>query len=104
MSPRWVGGSGYDSKGPDGSRWLDHVDSRITGATLADNVLWFAWSADKDSQRPQPFVQIAKIDASRMTLIDGPIVSDTDSAIAYPALATNADSEVAITYMVGGGN
>jgi hypothetical protein len=100
---RWVGGSGYVSKGPDGLRWLDRVDPRITGATLAGNELWLAWSVDKDSQKPQPFVKIAKIDIQRMSLIANQDIFDLDSAVAYPALATNVDNEVGISYMIGGG-
>ncbi|HEX8904969.1 MAG TPA: hypothetical protein VF771_09030, partial [Longimicrobiaceae bacterium] len=32
---RWVGTDGYVSRTPDGRRWLDRADPRITGATLA---------------------------------------------------------------------
>src|SRR5262249_35546981 len=34
---RWIGGNGYQSRTPDGHRWLDRADPRITGATLANN-------------------------------------------------------------------
>ncbi|MBV9121889.1 MAG: hypothetical protein JO112_00850, partial [Planctomycetes bacterium] len=46
---RWIGGDGYVSRTPDGRRWLDRADPRITGATLAGNELWFAWSVDTGS-------------------------------------------------------
>jgi len=101
---RWIGGNGYQSRTPDGRRWLDRADPRITGATMAGKELWFAWSVDRGSnQRPNPFVQIAHIDASNLTLIDNINVFDVDSATAYAALGTNADSEVGISYMIGGG-
>lgn len=101
---RWIGGQGYQSRTPDGRRWLDRVDPRITGAALAGGELWFAWSVDRGSnQRPKPFVQIARIDASNMTLIENINIFDSDSAIAYGALATNADQEVGISYAMGGG-
>lgn len=101
---RWIGGMGYQSRTPDGQRWLDRIDPRITGAALAGNELWFAWSVDQNSNhRPQPFVQIARIDAANLTLLENINVFDPDSAIAYGALSSNSDSEVGISYMIGGG-
>ena len=101
---RWIGGMGYQSRTPDGQRWLDRIDPRITGAAQAGNELWFAWSVDQNSNhRPQPFVQIARIDSTNLTLLENINVFDPDSAIAYGALSSNSDSEVGISYMIGGG-
>lgn len=101
---RWIGGNGYRSRTPDGARWLDRADPRLTGATLAGNSVWFAWSVDQPSnQRPNPFVQVARIDVTTMT-VENINVYDPDSATAYGALSTNADGEVGISYMIGGGN
>jgi hypothetical protein len=101
---RWIGGMGYQSRTPDGQRWLDRVDPRMTGAALAGNELWFAWSVDRNSNhRPQPFVQIARIDATNLTLLENINIFDPDSAIAYGALSSNADDEVGCSYMIGGG-
>jgi len=81
---RWIGGNGYRSRTPDNGRWLDRADPRITGATRAGNELWFAWSVDSGSnQRPRPFVQIARIDATSMTLLENVNVFDPDSATCY---------------------
>ena len=102
---RWIGGNGYQSRTPDGRRWLDRADQRITGATLAGNELWFAWSVDRGSnQRPKPFVQIARIDSSNLTLVENLNIFDADSAICYAALGTNANNEVGMSYMIGGGS
>lgn len=101
---RWIGGNGYRSRTPDGGRWLDRADPRITGATLAGNELWFAWSVDSGSNhRPRPFVQIARLDASNLTLLENINIFDPDSAICYGALSTNAKNEVGISYAIGGG-
>lgn len=101
---RWIGGNGYISRTPDGRRWLDRADPRITGATFAKNELWFAWSVDRNSNhRPNPFVQIARIDASNLTLIDNINLFDSNSATAYGALSTNENDEVGVSYMIGGG-
>jgi hypothetical protein len=102
---RWIGGNGYQSRTPDGRRWLDRADPRITGATLAGNELWFAWSVDRGSnQRPRPFVQIARVDSSNLTLVENINIFDGDSAICYAALVTNANNEVGVSYMLGGGS
>jgi hypothetical protein len=101
---RWIGGNGYMSRTPDGRRWLDRADPRLTGATFAKNELWFAWSVDRNSNhRPNPFVQIARIDASNLTLIDNINLFDSNSATAYGALSTNENDEVGVSYMIGGG-
>lgn len=101
---RWLGGnSGYISRTPDGRRWLDRADPRLSGATLAKNELWFAWTVDSGSNhRPRPFIQIAKIDATNLTLLDNVNVFDSVNATAYAALSTNEDGEVGISYMTGG--
>jgi hypothetical protein len=101
---RWIPGNGFQSRTPDGRSWLDRADPRITGATLAGNELFFAWAVDAGSNlRPQPFVQIARIDASNLTLLENINVFDPNSATCYGALSTNADGEVGISYMIGGG-
>ena len=100
---RWIGGQGYKSTTPDAQRWLDRIDPRITGATLAGNELWFAWSVDGGSnRRSNAFVQIAHIDASNLTLLENINVFDLNSATAYGALSSNADNEVGVSYMIGG--
>ena len=101
---RWITGNGYQSRTPDGRSWLDRADSRITGATLAGTELYFAWAVDAGSnQRPKPFVQIARIDSQNLTLLENINVFDPDSATCYGALSSNADNEVGISYMLGGG-
>jgi len=104
---RWIGTNGYVSRTPDGRRWLDRADPRITGATLAGNELWFAWGVDAGSnQRPQPFVQMARIQVDpgggAMTLVEDVNLFDSDSAICYAGLATNANNEIGVSYMIGG--
>ena len=88
------------------TRWpplADRADPRITGATLAGNELWFAWGVDADSNhRPKPFVQMARINSVDMSVIENVNLFDTDSAICYAGLATNANNEVGVSYMIGG--
>jgi hypothetical protein len=100
---RWIGTNGYISRTPDGRRWLDRADPRITGATLAGNELWFCWAVDADSNhRPKPFVQMARIKIPDMSLIENVNLFDPDSAICYGALSTNANGDIGVSYMIGG--
>jgi hypothetical protein len=102
---RWIGGNGYSTRTKDNRRWLDRADPRITGATLAGNALYFAWTVDTGSNhRPKPFIQIAKIDQANHTLLDNINIFDENSATAYGALATNSEGEVGISYMMAGGD
>ncbi|HYL73857.1 MAG TPA: hypothetical protein VEU96_06605 [Bryobacteraceae bacterium] len=101
---RWIPGNGFRSVLPDGQTWLDRADPRITGATLAGTDLYFAWGVNANSNhRPQPFVQIAKIDSTNLTLLENINIFDPNSAICYGGLSTNSDGEVGISYMIGGG-
>ncbi|HEX8772466.1 MAG TPA: hypothetical protein VF735_02605 [Pyrinomonadaceae bacterium] len=100
----WSGGP-YSSVTPDGRNWLQRADARHTGATMAGNELWFAWGSARGgvNARPNPFVQIARINATNMTLIENINLWDPNSAIFYAALSTNSNNEVGASYMIGGG-
>jgi hypothetical protein len=90
---------------PDGFNWLGRSDPRILGATMAGNELWFAWSAGRGgtNNRPHPYVQIARINASTFTVLDNLNIWDANVATSYAALASNANGEVGTSYMIGGG-
>jgi hypothetical protein len=100
----WSSGP-YSSVTPDGRNWLQRADARHTGATLAGNELWFAWGSAKGgvNARPNPFVQIARINATSMTLIENINLWDPTSAILYAGLSTNVNNEVGASYTIGGG-
>lgn len=100
----WARGP-MSSTTPDGRNWLQRADSRHTGATLAGNELWFAWGSNRGgaNARPNPFVQIARINATAMTLIENINLWDPNSAIFYAALSTNTNNEVGAAYTIGGG-
>ena len=102
----WTGGNGYLSETPDGFNWLRRIDPRVLGATKAGNILYFAWSVDRGgaNDRPQPYIQIARINALNMRLLNNLNIWDPDAATAYPALSTNSIREVGCSYAIGGGN
>ncbi|MGI9234854.1 MAG: hypothetical protein ACR2RD_14565 [Woeseiaceae bacterium] len=95
----------YSSPTPDGRQWLNRADSRLLGATKAGDHLYFAWSAGRGgtNQRPQPYVQIAKVSARTRRLRENINIWDANAATAYPALATNNRRQVGITFALGGG-
>jgi hypothetical protein len=99
----WEEGN-YSSKTPDHHDWLQRADGRMTGATLAKGELWFAWSANRGgaNDRPQPYVQIARLKASTQALLENINLWDPSSAICYPALNTNSNDEVGVSYAIGG--
>jgi hypothetical protein len=90
---------------PDGFNWLERCDPRMTGATLANGVLWFSWTSQRGgaNNRPHPFVQIARVKASTRTLVSNVNLWDPNAAIAYAALSTNSNGEVGTSYAIGGG-
>lgn len=100
----WAAGT-YSSITPDNLDWLARADARHTGATRRGNEVWFAWGSNKGgaNARPNPFVQIARIDVSNMTLIQNINLWDPNSAICYAALATNGNNEVGVSHAIGGG-
>ena len=100
----WSAGP-YSSTTPDGRNWLERADPRLGGATLAGNELWFAWGSAKGgaNARPNPFVQIARINATTMTLIENINLWDPNSAICYAGLSTNTNNEAGASYTIGGG-
>jgi hypothetical protein len=100
----WSSGP-YSSITPDGRNWLARADGRHTGATLAGNELWFAWNSAKGgaNARPNPFIQIARINATTMSLIQNVNLWNSNFALAYAALSTNSNDEVGASYTIGGG-
>jgi hypothetical protein len=101
---RWAAGS-YQSRTPDGVNWLGRADPRLTGATKAGQDLWFAWSANRGgtNERPQPYVQIARINSKTFSVTDHLNIWDRESAVCYAGLSTNSRREVGVSYMIGGG-
>jgi hypothetical protein len=100
----WSSGP-YSSITPDGRNWLARADGRHTGATLAGNELWFAWGSAKGgaNARPHPFIQIARINATTMSLIQNINLWSTSFAYCYSALNTNSNNEVGSSHFIGGG-
>ena len=72
---------------------------------MAGKFAYFAWGVNRGSNnRSKPFVQIAKVDTTSMVTVENINVFHPNSATCYAALSTNANGEVGISYMIGGGS
>lgn len=101
---RWAAGS-FQSRTPGGVNWLGRADPRITGATKAGHDLWFAWGANRGGtkNRPQPYIQIARINTKTLGVVDNINLWDEQAALCYAGITSNSRREVGISYMIGGG-
>ena len=100
---QWNANMPYSAPGPDGRNWLSRCDPRITGGTVADDVLTFAWTVNAADGRPQPHVRVVRIDAGNMNLLSEPDIWNPNYAFAYPALSSNRRGVSGITLFRGGG-
>jgi hypothetical protein len=98
---------------PDGFDWTSECESReerrfpgtaVIGSTRVGDEFWFAWSAGKDENFPQPHIEMVVLDRSKeFQLVRQEQLWSNDWAAAYPALATNAcTGEVGISFETGG--
>lgn len=100
---KWQRGN-YSAPGPDGNEWLSRTDDRITGAWVANGVIGFAWSANRDgNDRPFPFVRVVRLVEANKILIDEPDIWNSKYAFAYPATCPNKRGDVGIALCRGGG-
>jgi hypothetical protein len=63
----------------------------------------FFWRANKDSNRPQPYVKAIVVDTTNWTVINEPDIWHPDFAWAYPAACPNGSGFIGISLFKGGG-
>ena len=101
------------SRTPGGQDWLAKraPAEGVVAATKVGNQLWFGWSAGRKvdlgnggsrTVLSQPHIEIAMIDATRLSLIGERYIWFPDYAYNFPSLATNSDGEVGMAYQWGG--
>jgi hypothetical protein len=97
---------------PDGDDWLppsSKISIDVTGAAVAGQELWLAWSAarkvpdKRQNSFAHPNVQLAVIDIVTMKLIRQEFIWNPDYAFAWPFLAANPAQQIAISLAGGGG-
>jgi hypothetical protein len=96
---------------PGGIQWLDgstKISWKITGAALAGNNLWAAWSGARRVAGQQnntfnfPHIGIAIMDVASKSLLGQHYIWNPDFAFAWPSLASNYFGEVAMSCGFGG--
>lgn len=109
-----IANSNWVTKLPSGAEWLGpttKIGSNVQGATVAGKQLWVAWSAARDvvvggkveKSWPQPHVEIAVVDTTTFKRIGMRYLWSKTTAFAWPALATNREGEVGISFNFGAG-
>jgi hypothetical protein len=98
---------------PFGTDWLDGGSkvrwASLYGATRSGNELWLSWNGGRrvtgqsNDTFKQPHIGIAVVDTTNFHLLAESYIWNPDYACAYPALATNSNGEVGISFAVGGG-
>ncbi|HEX6741362.1 MAG TPA: hypothetical protein VF079_06155 [Sphingomicrobium sp.] len=100
----WNQGSPYGPVGPGASNFLGRCDGRITGGWLANGVLGFMWTADKQgTSRPFPYVRVVRINAGNFARIDEPDIWSGSMAFAYPDACPNDQGDIGVSLFAGGG-
>jgi hypothetical protein len=103
----------YSSLTSLGQDWTGRVSSSAVGsATVRGSELWIAWNAARNykigkkaiSVLPQPHIQIAVYSLKTFKLIQELDYWNPGVAILNPALATNRDQDVGISFSYGGPN
>ena len=76
---------------------------KILGAAVANNVITVMWSASQGGSFPFPYVDVARFSESDRTLLDQPIIWNSNFAWIYPAVAPNTRGHLGISIFLGGG-
>jgi hypothetical protein len=94
----------YTSLTPSGDNWLGRVDARLVAGARSGNELFFGWTAGAGgvNARPNPYVQIARIDVTAAKLVDSINLWDPNDAVCCPALGTDRNGDVGVSYAIGG--
>jgi hypothetical protein len=100
---------------PDGQNWVNYLEgpspaeffpgNAVIGGTVSGSNLWLAWDAGTDSNFPQGHVEMVDLDLNASyNLVQQVQIWDSDFAVAYPQIATNAcTGEIGLSLEDGGG-
>ncbi|MCI0479506.1 hypothetical protein L0Y59_03095 [Candidatus Uhrbacteria bacterium] len=100
---RWNNTTSYSAKCVDGNDWMSRTDGRITAAWTGAGEIGFAWTSNRMTRRPFPFVRAVRINESTKAVIAQPDIWNTASAFAYPDVCPNGNGVPAVSLFFGGG-
>jgi hypothetical protein len=110
----------YASVAPDAIQWIDTTRANISAVSSgarrpfsdpgkSNGEVWLAWNSGKDDgtnkcskNRPQPFVQILRVNDQNLDGIGEYHIWNSGYAFAYAALATSAAGEIGVSVPFGG--
>ncbi len=96
--------SGRVCTAPDGQNWCARADgSHGRTAWVANGIAGLMWNASQGGSFPFPYVDVARINVSNMTLIDQPIIWNPSFAWIYPGVGVDGRGHIAGTVQWGGG-
>ena len=99
----WTQSGAYSAPCPGNREWLTRSDGRITAAWLGGGEIGFAWSANRTSNRPFPYVRVVRINEANMTVIAQPDIWNPQYAWVYPDVCPNNAGIPGVTLFRGGG-
>ena len=95
--------SSYTALCPGNKNWLERCDDRVTAAWIHQNTMGFMWTADKEENRPFPFIRCVRINTKNNKVIDDQDIWSDKFAYAWPDVCPNDLGKVGITLFRGGG-
>lgn len=98
----WNGGK-YSAPTPGGGEWMSRTDGRITAAWLAGGMIGFAWTANKQTGRPFPFIRVVQLNETTKALVAQPDLWNGNHAYAYPDVCPNTAGIPGLSAFRGGG-
>lgn len=101
---KWNDNEPYSARCADGNDWLSRTDGRITAAWTGAGEIGFAWTSNRSTNRPFPYVRAVRINESTKAVIAQPDLWNPNFAYAYPDVCPNANGVPAIALFMGGGN
>jgi hypothetical protein len=104
LSPGWNLVPPYSCPGPDGRDWCGAEDGRIRGAWIANGIIGFMWASNAHGSFPRPYIEVARIYESNITLKDRPVIWNSSYAFMYPAASPNVRGDIGIDLFYGGGS
>ncbi|MCC6889863.1 MAG: hypothetical protein IT536_15135 [Hyphomicrobiales bacterium] len=91
--------------GPDGLNWCARNNGSTIGRTswVAGGVIGTMWSSSQGTDRPYPYVRVARFNESTKALINEPDMWSSTTAFIYPSVNINGRGHLGGAVFFGGG-
>jgi hypothetical protein len=101
----WPNGGARRSLTPTRIDWLSFTfpDMACIGAARDAAGVWFAWTARPGGGFPQPHIQMVRLHAASLALVEQAQIWNPNHGYAYPALVSNSSGALGVALGFGGG-